>query len=165
MGEYIRRQAGEEIKDIPWGVFSTIGKTGCGVVAAYNAAKAMGKDPEFLQVVQEMEKAHMPMLGGIFGTNVFRLKHWLQKKHGRAELHILNTEEWERETRSCRAAIIFYRNKGLFKGNHFICGVRCEEKFVFYNCNAISGVRAVSMDEALHRIRAAGHTPLFLIVV
>ena len=165
MGEYIRRQKGDDVKNIPWGRFSTVGKVGCGAVAAYNAAKALGKEPEFVQLVREMEKAHMPVLGGIFGTNVFRLKLWLQKKFGRAELHILNTESWERETRSCRAAILFYKNKGLFKGNHFICGIRSEEKFVFYNCAVLPGTHGFFMDEALRRLRKAGHTPLFLIVV
>lgn len=165
MGDYIRWQEGEEIKNIPWGIFSTIGKTGCGVVAAYNAGKALGKDPEFQQIVREMERTHMPMLGGIFGTNVFRLKLWLQKKFGRAELYFLNTEEWEREARFCHAAIIFYKNKGVFKGNHFICGVRLEEKFVFYNCGVLPNDMSLSMDEALQRIRQAGHTPIFLITV
>ena len=165
MGEYIRRQEGEEIKNIPWGIFSTIGKTGCGVVAAYNAGKALGRDPEFLQIVREMEKSHMPTLGGVFGTNVFRLKFWLQKKFGRAHLYFLNTEEWERETRSCHASIIFYKNKGVFKGNHFICGVRLEEKFVFYNCGVLPSEESISMDSALQQIRKAGHTPIFLITV
>ena len=165
MGDYIRWQEGEEIKNIPWGIFSTIGKAGCGVVAAYNAGKALGKNPEFQQIVREMERTHMPMLGGIFGTNVFRLKLWLQKKFGRAELYFLNTEEWEREARFCHAAIIFYKNKGVFKGNHFICGVRLEEKFVFYNCGVLPNDMSLSMDEALQRIRQAGHTPIFLITV
>lgn len=165
LGDYIQRQADAGTKNIRWGRFSTIGRSGCGAVAAYNAAVALGKNPEFLQIVHEMEERHMPSFGGVFGMNVFRLKFWLEKKFGRAELYFLNTEEWDRATRSCRTVVLFYKNKGLFKGNHFITGVRTEDTFVFYNAGVLPKNRAISMDEALMRLRKAGHTPIFLIVI
>ena len=165
MGNFIHRQADKETKDIRWGIFSTVGRSGCGAVAAYNAAVALGKDPEFLQIVREMEEKHMPSFGGVFGMNVFRLQFWLRKKFGRAELYFLNTEEWDRNTRSCHAIVLLYKNKGLFKGNHYITGVRTEDTFVFYNTGVLPGNRAFSLDAALARLRKAGNTPLFLIVV
>ena len=165
MGDYIERQADAATKDIPWGRFSTIGRSGCGAVAAYNAAVALGKEPEFLSIVREMEQRHMPSFGGVLGTNVFRLKFWLQKKFGRAELHLFGTEDWEAKTRFCRAVVIFYKNKGVFKGNHFITGVRVEDKFVFHNTSALPKGRAVPMQDAVRLLKKAGHTPVFLIVL
>ena len=80
-------------------------------------------------------------------------------------MYFFNTEDWERHCRSCRAVVILYKNKGLFKGNHFISGVRKEEKFVFYNTGLLPRDTAVTMDEALLRLKKAGNFPWVLIVV
>ena len=165
MAEYIYRQKDAQVGNIRWGHFSTIGRSGCGAVAAYNAAVALGKNPKFLQLVREMEEKHMPSLGGIFGMNVFRLKFWLQKKFGRADLYLFGTDEWERQTRLCRAVVIFYKNKGIFKGNHFITGVRTGECCVFYNAGTLPKDTVIPMDEAVARLKKAGHTPMFLIIL
>ena len=165
MGDYIYRQADPKTNHIRWGCFSTVGRSGCGAVAAYNIAVALGKDPDFLQLVKEMEQKHLPSFGGRFGMNSIRLKLWLQRKFGRADMYFFNTEDWERHCRSCRAVVILYKNKGLFKGNHFISGVRKEEKFVFYNTGLLPRDTAVTMDEALLRLKKAGNFPWVLIVV
>lgn len=165
MGQYIRKQTGPETGNIRWGLFSTVGRSGCGAVAAYNIAVALGKDPDFLRLVQEMEQKHMPSLGGVFGMNVFRLKFWLQKRFGRADLYLLGADDWEQKTRFCRAVVIFYKNKGVFKGNHFITGVRTEDRFVFYNTGVLPPERTFQMHEAVAALKKAGHTPLFLIVL
>ena len=114
MAEYIKRQQDEKIRNMRWGRFSTIGKNGCGVVAAYNTAVALGKDPDFLSLIDEMEKKHIPFLGGIWGTCIFDLKFYLAKKFGRADLYFFGTEDWDEKTRFCRAVVIFYKNKGWY---------------------------------------------------
>ena len=165
MAEYIYRQEGEDTNDLRWGVFSTVGRSDCGAVAAYNAAVALGKDLEFLKIVHEMEEKHMPSLGGLFGMNVFRLKFWLQKKFGRADLYMFGAEDWDEKTRLCRAVVILYKNKGLFKGNHFITGVRTGEDFVFYNTALLPRNRALPMLTAVQRLKKAGCMPFFMIVL
>lgn len=165
MGDYIYRQENADTKTIPWGMFSTVGRSGCGAVAAYNIAVALGRDPDFLKILKEMEKKHMPSFGGVFGMNVFRLKFWLEKKFGRADLYFLGAEDWDEKTRFCRAVVMLYKNKGLFKGNHFITGVRTEDRFVFYNTGVLPPERTFRMDEAVAALKKAGDTPLFMIVV
>lgn len=165
MEKYIENQAGRETGNIRWGRFSTVGRSGCGAVAAYNTAAALGKDPDFLRLVAEMERAHMPSFGGLFGMNVLRLKFWLQRRFGRADLYLLNSESWEQKTRFCRAAVIFYKNKGILKGNHFIAGARNGEGFVFHNAACLPRGRAIGMHEAVVMLKKAGHTPVFLIVL
>ena len=165
MAEYIKRQQDEKIGNMRWGRFSTIGKNGCGAVAAYNTAVALGKDPDFLQLIREMEKKHMPFLGGIWGTCIFDLKFYLAKKFGRADLYFFGTEDWDEKTRFCRAVVIFYKNKGWFKGNHFITGVRVGEDFVFYNAPVLPSTKALPMHEAMQKLKKAGHLPVFLMVI
>ena len=165
MTGYIYRQQDEKTRNIRWGRFSTVGKSGCGAVAAHNTAVALGKDPDFLRTVSEMTEKHMPYLGGIWGTNVFHLKLYLAKKFGRADLYFGNAMDWDEKTRSCRAVVIFYKNKGMFKGNHFITGVRTGEDFIFYNTDVLPRDRAVPMLTAVLRLKKAGHTPLFLTVI
>lgn len=165
MDKYIRRQAAPETNNIRWGRFSTVGRSGCGAVAAYNIAVALGKDPDFLRLVQEMDEKHMPSFGGVFGMNVFRLKFWLQKRFGRADLYLLGAGDWEEKTRFCRAVVILYKNKGVFKGNHFITGVRTGDRFVFYNTGLLPPERTFGMHEAVAVLKKAGCIPLFLIVL
>ena len=165
MSGYIERQAGEETKNIRWGRFSTIGRGGCGAVAAYNVAVALGRNPDFLRLVQEMERRRMPSIGGLCGMNVIRLKLWLQRRFGRAELSLFGAERWEEKTRFCHAVVIFYKNKGIFKGNHFIAGAREADGFVFHNAPNLPVGCAVTMEDAVHRLKKAGHTPIFLLVL
>lgn len=165
MKDYIDRQAGKETADMPWGHFSTIGRGGCGAVAAYNVALALGRDPEFGAFVREMEQCRMPSFDGLFGVNVFRLKFWMQRRFGRAELVFLGSERWEERTRFCRAVILFYKNKGLFKGNHYIAGVRTQEGFVFHNAPRLPSTRAFEMHRAVHILKQAGNTPVFLMII
>lgn len=165
MGGYIDRQVNEEVKHVRWGRLSTVGRGGCGAVAAYNVAVALGKNPDFQALVRAMEKSRMPALGGLLGTNVFRLWRWLRRHFGRAEICLFGAEGWEEKTRFCRVAVIFYKNKGAFKGNHFVAAGRTPEGFVFHNAPVLPSDRAFPMDRAVEVLKKAGHMPLIPIVL
>ena len=78
---------------------------------------------------------------------------------------MLGTDRWEARTRFCRAAVIFYKNRGIFRGNHFIAGARTDAGFVFHNAALLPPTRAFDMQEAVDRLKQAGHTPLMLIIL
>lgn len=113
MGAYLERQTEQSVRNMRWGRFSTVGRSGCGAVAAYNVAVALGKNPDFKALVWAMERRRLPSCGGLLGMNVLRLQRWLQRRFGRAELCVLGTDRWEARTRFCRAAVIFYKNRGF----------------------------------------------------
>ena len=159
MGAYLERQTEQSVRNMRWGRFSTVGRSGCGAVAAYNVAVALGKNPDFKALVWAMERRRLPSCGGLLGMNVLRLQRWLQRRFGRAELCVLGTDRWEARTRFCRAAVIFYKNRGIFRGNHFIAGARTDAGFVFHNAALLPPTRAFD------RLKQAGHTPLMLIIL
>ena len=146
MGAYLERQTEQSVRNMRWGRFSTVGRSGCGAVAAYNVAVALGKNPDFKALVWAMERRRLPSCGG-------------------AELCVLGTDRWEARTRFCRAAVIFYKNRGIFRGNHFIAGARTDAGFVFHNAALLPPTRAFDMQEAVDRLKQAGHTPLMLIIL
>ena len=41
MGAYLERQTAESVRGLRWGRLSTVGRSGCGAVAAYNVAVAL----------------------------------------------------------------------------------------------------------------------------
>ncbi len=165
MSTYLEKQTDEAVRNLRWGLFSTVGRSGCGPVAAYNVAVALGKNPDFRALLWTMERKRLPSCGGLLGMNVLRLQRWLRRRFGRAELCLLGTAQWEEKTRFCRAAVIFYKNRGLLRGNHFIAGTRLENGFVFHNAPLLPPGRAVPMHEAVNRLKKAGHTPLVLIIL
>ena len=165
MGAYLERQTEQSVRNMRWGRFSTVGRSGCGAVAAYNVAVALGKNPDFKALVWAMERRRQPSCGGLLGMIVLRLQRWLQRRFGRAELCVLGTDRWEARTRFCRAAVIFYKNRGIFRGNHFIAGTRTDAGFVFHNAVLLPPTRAFDMQEAVDRRKQAGHTPLMLIIL
>ena len=146
MGAYLERQTEQSVRNMRWGRFSTVGRSGCGAVAAYNVAVALGKNPDFKALVWAMERRRLPSCGGLLGMNVLRLQRWLQRRFG-------------------RAAVIFYKNRGIFRGNHFIAGARTDAGFVFHNAALLPPTRAFDMQEAVDRLKQAGHTPLMLIIL
>lgn len=165
MDKYIGNQKEFNISTIRWGKFSTIGRSGCGAVAAYNVAVALGKNPDFVRMVRGMEKKHLPSFGGLLGMNVFRLKFWLQRRFGRADLYLFGSEDWEEKTRFCRAVVIFYKNKGIFNGNHFIAGTRKGDKFFFHNSSVFAADKGMGMEKVVAKLKKSGNTPVMLIVV
>ncbi len=165
MGAYLERQTAESVRGLRWGRLSTVGRSGCGAVAAYNVAVALGKNPDFRALLWSMEQKRLPSFGGLLGMNVLRLRRWLRRCFGRAELFALGADGWEARTRFCRAAVIFYKNRGVFRGNHFIAAAHTAAGFVFHNAPQLPPDRAFAMEEAVARLKQAGHTPLILIVL
>lgn len=165
MGEFIERQGDAAIRNMRFGALSNVGKSGCGAVAAYNIAEALGHNPSFAKIVREISGGSTQLSGGLLGASVFRLRRWLQKRFGRAELHLLGSGGWEEKTRLCRAVVILYKNRGLFTGSHFIAGNRAGEGFVFHNAPGFASGESVHLAAAVARLKKKGHMPLFLIVL
>ena len=112
-----------------------------------------------------MEQKHLPSFGGLLGMNVLRLRRGCGGASGRAEL-LLGADGWEARTRFCRAAVIFSTRTGVFfRGNHFIAAAHTAAGFVFHNAPQLPPDRAFAMEEAVARLKQAGHTPLILIVL
>ena len=80
MGAYLERQTAESVRGLRWGRLSTVGRSGCGAVAAYNVAVALGKNPDFRALLWSMEQKHLPSFGGLLGMNV--LKHFSLAQQG-----------------------------------------------------------------------------------
>lgn len=165
MRTYIEKQTDATVRNLRWGCLSTVGRSGCGPVAAYNVAVALGKNPDFRALLWSMERKHLPVCGGLLGMDVLRLRRWLLRRFGRAELCLLDTAVWEEKTRFCRSVVLFYKNKGLLRGSHFIAGTRVENGFVFHNAPQLPAGDVIPMHEAIERLKKAGHTPLILIVL
>ena len=85
MGAYLERQTAESVRGLRWGRLSTVGRSGCGAVAAYNVAVALGKNPDFRALLWSMEQKHLPSFGGLLGMNVLRLRRWLRRRRRAAD--------------------------------------------------------------------------------
>lgn len=106
-------------EEIPFGK-GTAALHGCGWMAAYNALRILGENPDPAELLQEMERGGL--LLGTGGTNPFYLLHYLRRRGYRARLYT-DREGAAPGLRACVAGIwlyIFYDLENDLIGAHYV---------------------------------------------
>ncbi|MBQ6569517.1 MAG: hypothetical protein IJL87_04605 [Clostridia bacterium] len=131
--EIVNGQSNEQYAKIKVGL-SNMSNSGCGVIAAYNALKLLGKEASLAAVALEFELNRMFFLFGFFGTKPKRIGDFFSK-------HSVDFESTKSMDELCqlifpgRVFVLAFWNSGkIFDGAHFVT-VKCENhrRFVVYN--------------------------------
>ena len=75
---YINDQNSGEVSKLKFGV-STMDNNGCGVIATYNAMKALGNKKDIRDIAYYFENDGQA-LGGLFGTNPYAIKRYFERE-------------------------------------------------------------------------------------
>lgn len=144
------------LRDLPNGWFSS-DKNGCGWIAVYNVLTMLGAKVKPEWIIDDLR--HGLVLGGKFGTHVFYILHYFNKRGYRVRTCAI-PKRFAAVARTAGACILLYRHS---KGNHFAALRRENDSFHFYNARSGKADDVRTMEEFLAQERRI--PPCLLIAV
>ena len=128
IGEYLNGQNVGILDKMPYG-FRTVGASGCGPLAAYNAMRYKGLQPDLPKILRYMELTAAPFFG-MFGTFPFSMGYCL--RHFGVRNHMTWSLKKLAEAKS--GVIAYWTKRPIFGGGHFVFYVRQEDgTYLVYN--------------------------------
>lgn len=131
--EYINGQGLSPYKNMKF-MARTVGKSGCGPIAVYNALNALGLKKDFDDIINYYSKHKLINLNGILGTNIFSMAACFKNNGCKCKIYLLpNIKIMERIIKRDKIGIILYRHE---KGAHFVCvqyDKYNDKRFIVYN--------------------------------
>lgn len=160
---------GKRMADISLGI-GNVADNGCGVIAAYNVLRAIGKSVTFTQVKKDIIKKLGLNAGGLLGINTFSLRRYIKSRCSGVWYSKQNDAVWIENSRQAKAVIILVRwKKSLML--HYISGIKSGGEYIFYNSGiwdedgvCVDG-RKLTMEAFLSYVRVQGATPLWILGV
>lgn len=126
-----------KLTDVPFGKY-TADERGCGMIAAYNAAKAAGANPSFDDAVQYFK--YHAFLGGKHGATAFEISGYL-RKFGLAKGYLFRKKNFSK----VNVGILWYKHR---YGWHYIAFYSVGNgKFNFLNANESKSSYICTMDD------------------
>ena len=126
-----------KLTDVPFGKY-TADEHGCGMIAAYNAAKAAGANPNLDDAVQYF--VDHSCFGGKYGANAFQISGYL-RKFGLANGYLLCKKNYSKVD----VGILWYKHNS---GWHYVAFYSVgNDKFNFLNADERKMTNIRTMDE------------------
>lgn len=124
---FLNGQAIGELKMMRYGL-STVGKSGCGTLAAYNALLALGHPEPLAKVIREME-VYCCSVFGFLGSFTFMLPIFFRRRGISCKLRLSYRKTFE----SRYAVVAFWTKRPIFSGAHIVFLEQTDGKLTVYN--------------------------------
>lgn len=128
MADFIFDQTEPNIAALPCGL-ATVGHSGCGPIALYNACLLSGKETALSEILSDLRQGHGFSLWGFAGSKTQMLLRWLKGKGFRVQ-----------KSRSCFGndgvyilRYWFWQKKFPFLGSHYVAFSQTGDLGVYYN--------------------------------
>ena len=124
---FLNGQATEELSGLRYGL-STVGKTGCGTLAVYNALLMLGHPEPLPKIIREME-LYCCSCFGFLGTMNLMLPIFFRRRGISCRLRFSYRKAFE----SRYAVVAFWTKRPVFSGAHIVFLTRENDGFQVYN--------------------------------